>query len=91
MLRKIIISFVLVISLAGSFTASAQCAMCRATVESASKNGENRAAGMNTGILYLMSIPYIIGGVIAFLWYKNSKKEQQERFKIINRIKGLSS
>ncbi|MFQ3577065.1 MAG: hypothetical protein SNJ77_11580 [Cytophagales bacterium] len=91
MLHKFLLKFVLMLVLASSFPSNAQCAMCRATVESASKNGENRAAGMNTGILYLMSIPYIIGGVIAYLWFKNSKKEQQERLRIQQRLRSLNN
>lgn len=52
---------------------SAQCAMCKATVEKS--NG--RAEGLNRGILYLMSMPYLIGGVIGFFWYKNTRKKNQ--------------
>ena len=57
-----------------------QCAMCRATVESnvgtGSKEPENEVgSGLNTGILYLMVIPYILIGTVGFLWYKSNKKK----------------
>jgi hypothetical protein len=58
----------------------AQCAMCRTTVESSISNGRsNIATGLNTGILYLLSAPYLIVGAIAFLWFRQSKQEQQAR------------
>lgn len=38
----------------------AQCAMCKASAESAQKNSGNIANGLNNGILFLMGIPYIL-------------------------------
>jgi hypothetical protein len=58
----------------------AQCAMCRTTVESTISNGRsNIASGLNTGILYLLLAPYLTVGAIAFLWFRQSKQEQQAR------------
>lgn len=64
-----------------STEAYSQCAMCRATVESnvgtGSTDSESQVgAGLNTGILYLMLIPYILVGTVGFLWYKNSRKNK---------------
>ncbi|MBI4945802.1 MAG: hypothetical protein HY840_05305 [Bacteroidetes bacterium] len=58
-----------------SNSASAQCAMCRANVESnlKEKTGLQMALGLNAGILYLLSIPYVIGGVGYFVWKRNKK------------------
>jgi hypothetical protein len=57
----------------------AQCAMCRATLENNLSNGKmGIAAGINTGILYLFFAPYLAIGVIAFFWYKTSKKNAQQ-------------
>ena len=51
--------------------------MCRAGVESNLKQGENqRGRGLNHAILYLMSVPYILGGVGGFLIWRNYKKRQ---------------
>lgn len=49
----------------------AQCAMCRAVLES----GESQAAaeGINQGILYLMIFPYLLMGGIAFFIYRAFK------------------
>jgi len=49
----------------------AQCAMCRAVVES---GGKEIARGINSGILYLMAIPYILVAIGGFFIYKNIKK-----------------
>ena len=47
----------------------AQCAMCRAVVES-EVDGKT-AEGINNGIVYLMAIPYIlIGGLFYFVYKK---------------------
>jgi hypothetical protein len=60
--------------------AVAQCAMCRTTIESSISNGRtNIATGLNTGILYLLAAPYLIVAGIAFLWFRQSKQEQQTR------------
>ena len=55
--------------------AIAQCAMCRQSVES-SIDGEDKTVGkgLNKGILYLMSIPYLVLGGIGYMIYKARKK-----------------
>ena len=65
----IIISLLFLLS---SFTIEAQCAMCRAVLES----GENQetARGVNNGIMYLMVFPYLLIGVIGFAIYRSRKK-----------------
>lgn len=61
--------FIIVLFLTQSI--SAQCAMCKAVVES---GDAEMAEGLNLGILYLMAFPYILVGVAGFLLYKNWKK-----------------
>ncbi|WP_420323067.1 hypothetical protein [Flagellimonas sp.] len=46
----------------------AQCAMCRAVVES--EVGGDTAEGINNGIVYLMAIPYILVGGLFYFVYK---------------------
>lgn len=59
----------------------AQCAMCRSTLENNYSNGNpGIAAGINTGILYLLSMPYLAVLVIGYLWYKSSKHAQKELY-----------
>ncbi len=55
---------------------AAQCPMCRASVESSMKEGSTYALGLNRGILYLLSMPYILFSAIFLLWYRNYRKHQ---------------
>lgn len=54
-----------------SLETTAQCAMCRAVLES--EEGQGAAQGINDGIVYLMLIPYILVGGIGFVIYKKYK------------------
>jgi hypothetical protein len=57
----------------------AQCAMCRSTLENNYSNGDpGIAAGINTGILYLLSMPYLAIIIIGYLWYKSSKNASKK-------------
>jgi len=52
-----------------SITADAQCAMCRAALESEADG--SMAEGINNGIVYLMAIPYVlVGGLFYFIYLK---------------------
>lgn len=53
----------------------AQCAMCRTQLENNVSNGEvGIAAGINTGILYLLVMPYLCIMTLGYFWYKSSRK-----------------
>ncbi|MDA7849506.1 MAG: hypothetical protein P8P13_05530 [Flavobacteriaceae bacterium] len=54
-----------------SASVNAQCAMCRAVLES--EVGQSTAKGVNNGIVYLMLIPYILIGGLAFFLYRYLK------------------
>ena len=60
MSMRIRLFFTVVILALASISASAQCAMCRASAESGNSNGQHVAGGLNNAILYLMAIPYIL-------------------------------
>lgn len=65
-----------------SFGASAQCAMCRASLENNVSNGNiGIAAGINFGILYLFAAPYLVIALIAFFWYRTSKSNSRNEVK----------
>ncbi|HKJ06804.1 MAG TPA: hypothetical protein VJ970_05000 [Flavobacteriaceae bacterium] len=53
--------------------ASAQCAMCKAVVES---GNIEEAEGLNNGIVYLMVIPYLLVSAIIYAIYKYRKKSK---------------
>ena len=52
----------------------AQCAMCKAVVEANLESGGTNGAGLNDGILYLMAMPYLALGIIAFAWLRYNKR-----------------
>ncbi len=56
--------------------AEAQCAMCRAVLES--EDGGHAAKGINNGIIYLMTIPYLLIAAIGFAIYRSRKKLKDE-------------
>lgn len=57
----------------------AQCAMCRTQVVNNVSEGDTTfAQALNYGILYLFVTPYIALGVIAFFWYRSSKKNERK-------------
>ena len=56
----------------------AQCPMCRMAAESNLDNGGTEGRGLNTGILYLFSMPYLIAGILGFIWWRNRVKDADE-------------
>ena len=68
-----VIFFIMLVSAAPK--AFAQCSMCRAAAASNLKQGENkRGSGLNHAILYLMAVPYVLGGVGGYVLWRNRKK-----------------
>ncbi len=51
----------------------AQCPMCRMSAESNLKNGGTDGRGLNTGILYMLAMPYMLVAAIGFWWYRNRR------------------
>lgn len=48
--------------------AHAQCAMCRAVLES--EEGGMKAEAVNDGIVWLMAFPYILVGIVFYIIYR---------------------
>jgi hypothetical protein len=72
---QVVIAIVLFFSFACVNTLQAQCSICTKT---ASQLGEKPAKALNSGIVYLMFIPYAIVGVIGYRWWKREKAFQSE-------------
>ena len=69
MYTKRIIFILIVMLMVMPFDADAQCAMCRAVLESESSG--KAAEGINNGIVYLMAIPYVlVAGLFYFIYRK---------------------
>lgn len=58
-----------------SFTSSAQCAMCRAALES--EGDTSKAEAINNGIVYLMAFPYIMVAIVFYVVYKMKFKKKK--------------
>ncbi|MDF1695046.1 MAG: hypothetical protein P1U56_04415 [Saprospiraceae bacterium] len=54
----------------------AQCPMCRAAAETNLAQGGTEGKGLNTGILYMLSLPYLLIATIGYLWWRNNQKEE---------------
>ena len=58
-----------------SVVSNAQCAMCRASLESSGDTSQGEA--VNDGIVYLMAIPYILVAVMAYVVYRMYTKKKE--------------
>ena len=70
MFKKIVFAFLFFLV---SQVTQAQCAMCRAALES--EEGTEKAAAVNDGIVYLMAFPYLLVGALGYFIYKYRKKK----------------
>ncbi len=69
--------FVFLFFILATVSASAQCAMCRAALETEETGVQ--AAAVNDGIVYLMIFPYLLVGVVGYFVYKVVKKKKQKK------------
>jgi hypothetical protein len=82
--NKILVVLIIFLGPLSNLEVSAQCAMCKA----AQNSSEFSSRGLNTGILYLMIIPYIAFSILAYFWYKASKKQKEQERKFAESLKG---
>ncbi|WP_413511483.1 hypothetical protein [Myroides odoratus] len=66
-----LIVFFLLVTTQSTF---AQCAMCRAALET--EDGGVKAEAVNNGIVYLMIFPYLLVGFALYFSYKVYKKKK---------------
>jgi hypothetical protein len=75
--KSLLIRFALIIFFWGfNLTiAMSQCAMCKATAESArDEYGNSISGGINTGIVYMMGMPYLLLAILGWVFYKDRIK-----------------
>jgi len=60
--------------------ADAQCAMCNATASTANDGNNEGALALNSGILFLMAIPYLLltGIVVIMYIFRRQKRAEQK-------------
>lgn len=73
-MKKLIFSLLLaLLTLVTLVPAQAQCVMCKSQVEAArSERDDYDVAGLNKGIVYMMTVPYILMGAVGFFWYRRT-------------------
>jgi len=69
MIKKIALLLMLLLSI----DLNAQCAMCKAVIET---GNPEMAEGINSGIMYLMVFPYLLMGVLLFALYKYMRRKK---------------
>lgn len=75
MKKLLAILFIYTLVIINSNTVKAQCAMCSANAEMGVKEGNTQSKGLNTGVLYLLAIPFLLAGGVGVLWYTNFRKK----------------
>ena len=78
-MKHFIIRTLLLLSilLSGAITTdklNAQCPMCRMSAEADLNAGGTKAKGLNAGIMYMLSFPYILLGTLGYIWYRERRR-----------------
>jgi predicted S18 family serine protease len=79
-MKKLIVLFVFIaLTVSAAF---AQCPMCKASLNSG-RNSKNKfernvGDGINSGILFLMSVPYVLVAGAGFAFYKTALKKKSK-------------
>ena len=74
-MKKYASIYVIIILLAITFIPFeifAQCPMCKMAAESDMRAGGTAGKGLNTGILYLLAMPYLLLGLMFYYWRKKN-------------------
>ena len=72
---KIVRFFIVALLFLSAHTVTAQCAMCRASLES--EGNTVKAEAVNDGIVYLMIFPYLLVGVVGYVVYRMFTKKKE--------------
>ena len=83
--RILYILFITVLVAFISVDLNAQCAMCKAVAETATDDhGNHISGGINTGIIYMMGIPYLLLGFLALVFFRDKIKSFLNDFRSIH-------
>jgi hypothetical protein len=76
-MKKIASLLIVTLVITLSYEVFAQgCPMCKTSLEEARKNGSQVGNTLNSGILYLLALPYIVASVFGVIWYRNYKTKK---------------
>jgi hypothetical protein len=81
-----LLAFAWIFVMVNTGNVQAQCAMCKASVETnVNVDGIGFAAKLNTGILYLFVMPYLLAIVIGVMWYRKSREQRRKELEALER------
>jgi hypothetical protein len=73
------ILFVIIVVVFTSVDVLAQCPMCKTALGSARDNGSDIGTTLNSGILYLLVLPYAIASIFGIIYYNKWRKKRMEQ------------
>ena len=76
MIRVLRFAVGLIVLVLFALDAHAQCVMCKAVAEDSANDG-SLGRGLNSGILYLMAVPYAIMGFFAWFVFRKRKEASE--------------
>jgi hypothetical protein len=81
-MKKLLFGLLLaLLTLATLSPVQAQCVMCKSQVEAArAERDDYDVAGLNKGIVYMMTVPYILMGAVGFFWYRRTHPKRPTKF-----------
>lgn len=81
-MKNTILTLVLLVLFGGMLLpagAAAQCVMCKSQVEAArAENDDYTPVGLNKGIVYMMTVPYILMGLVGYAWYRRTHPKPKQ-------------
>lgn len=55
-----------------------QCSMCKASAATKGEGGSYfMGTGLNTGILFLLALPFLLCAFVGYKWYRKNKMKQE--------------
>src|SRR5688572_20003405 len=76
--RYLFILTLVITGIVSGMDANAQCPMCKMSAESNLKNGGTAGRGLNTGILYMLALPYTLIGTFGYIWWRNNRRKEED-------------
>ena len=73
-MKKLVLVLSLISLMSLTNDLNAQCSMCRQAAASNIESGQKQGSGLNKGILFLMAVPYLLGGTAGVIYWKNRKR-----------------
>ena len=80
-----ILALLFTLALTPTNDVQAQCPMCKIAAESNLKDGGSAGKGLNAGILYMLSTPYLIIAILGIIWYRNNRKQEEDEPMIVRK------